>query len=94
MCWALIPLLYLDFGITSFKAYVAMPLGDHHVESIYPPLIVLSGALLAAALNRKHGGIVVPVEVIDSTVTTASSQRSLVIRPDSQGLPVCIPAQP
>src|SRR5207302_9036770 len=148
--WALIPLLYLNFGTTSFKTYIAMPVGDRYLELIYPPLFILSGALLAGVLNKKHGDIVVPaavallaisgvicshatrgrgwrtahvprlrsiaktvkkeaggivgfegpsawawsgaIEVIDSSIKDSRSERRFVLRPDSEGLPVCVAA--
>jgi hypothetical protein len=40
-----------------------MPVGDRYLELIYPPLFVLSGALLAVVLKKKHGQIAVPVGV-------------------------------
>jgi hypothetical protein len=62
--WAFIPLLYLNFGTTSFHSYVAMPLSDpRYLELIYPPLFILSGALLAAVLQREHGRIYVTATV-------------------------------
>jgi 4-amino-4-deoxy-L-arabinose transferase-like glycosyltransferase len=60
--WAAIPLLYLNFGTTSFKTYVAMPLADRYVELVYPPLFILSGALLAT-LNRKGRSLALPAAV-------------------------------
>jgi 4-amino-4-deoxy-L-arabinose transferase-like glycosyltransferase len=151
LLWIALPLSYLNFGTTSLKTYIAMPVGDRYLELIYPPLFVLSGALLAVVLKKKQGQIAVPVgvaflavsgvicghatrasgwrtadvarlremartmksesgtivrfegpsgwawkgaiEVIEPTIPTSASQRSFVVRPDSEGLPVCV-AQP
>src|SRR5438067_9025749 len=148
--WALIPLLYLNFGTTSFKTYIAMPVGDRYLELIYPPLFILSGALLASVLNKKQGDIAVPavvallilsgvicsyvtrgsgwrtahvsrlrsiakavenqgggivsfegpsawawsdaIEVIDSSIKGSRSEPRFVLRPDSDGLPICVAA--
>jgi 4-amino-4-deoxy-L-arabinose transferase-like glycosyltransferase len=78
MLWALIPLFYLNFGTTSLKAYVAMPLADRYVELVYPPLFIVSGAVLAT-LNRKRGGIAMPAAVAllaASGVTCAHATRA------------------
>ena len=55
LLWIVLPLFYLNFGTTSLKTYVAMPVGDRYLELIYPPLFVLSGALLALVLQEKRG---------------------------------------
>ena len=55
LLWIVLPLFYLNFGTTSLKTYVAMPVGDRYLELIYPPLFVLSGALLAVVLQKKRG---------------------------------------
>ena len=59
--WIAAPLFYLNFGTTSLKTYIAMPVGDRYLELIYPPLFILSGALLAALLNKKdtHAGMII-----------------------------------
>jgi hypothetical protein len=144
-------LFYLNFGTTSLKTYIAMPVGDRYLELIYPPLFVLSGALLAVVLQKKHGQILTAagvgvlavsgvicayttrasgwrsadvvrlremattmkresgtivrfegpsawawkgaIEVLNPTLLDSTSERSCVVRPDREGLPVCV-AQP
>ena len=151
LLWIVLPLFYLNFGTTSLKTYVAMPVGDRYLELIYPPLFVLSGALLALVLQKKRGrlltaagvgllaasGIICAhatrgsgwrtadvvrlremartmksesgtilgfegpsawawkgaIEVLDPALLGSTSLRSCVVRPDSEGLPVCA-AQP
>ena len=127
-----------------------MPVGDRYLELIYPPLFILSGALLASVLNKKQGDIAVPavvallilsgvicsyvtrgsgwrtahvsrlrsiakavenqgggivsfegpsawawsdaIEVIDSSIKSSRSEPRFVLRPDSDGLPICVAA--
>jgi 4-amino-4-deoxy-L-arabinose transferase-like glycosyltransferase len=61
--WAAIPWFYLNFGTTSLKTYIAMPIGDRYLELIYPPLFILSGALLAVLLQKTHGRTLVTAGV-------------------------------
>jgi len=151
LLWIILPLFYLNFGTTSLKTYIAMPVGDRYLELIYPPLFVLSGALLAVVLQKKHGQILTAagvgvlavsgvicayttrasgwrtadvvrlremattmkresgtivrfegpsawawkgaIEVLNPTLLDSTSERSCVVRPDREGLPVCV-AQP
>jgi len=151
LLWIILPLLYLNFGTTSLKTYIAMPVGDRYLELIYPPLFVLSGALLAIVLHKKHGrsltaagvgilavsGVICAyetrasgwrtadvvrlremaatmkresgrivrfegpsawawkgaIEVLDPALLDSTSERGCVVRPDREGLPVCV-AQP
>jgi 4-amino-4-deoxy-L-arabinose transferase-like glycosyltransferase len=151
LLWIVLPLFYLNFGTTSLKTYIAMPVGDRYLELIYPPLFVLSGALLALMLQKRHGRILTTagvgflavsgigcayatrasgwrtadvvrlremattmksesgsivgfegpsawawkgaIEVLNPTLLDSTSRHSCVVRPDSQGLPVCV-AQP
>jgi 4-amino-4-deoxy-L-arabinose transferase-like glycosyltransferase len=59
--WIAVPLFYVNFGTTSLKTYIAMPVGDRYLELIYPPLFILSGALLATLLKKKetHAGMII-----------------------------------
>jgi 4-amino-4-deoxy-L-arabinose transferase-like glycosyltransferase len=78
--WFVVPLFYLNFGTTSLKTYVAMPVGDRYLELVYPPLFILSGALLATLLNKKptHAGIIISGVVLlaVSGVLCAHSTRA------------------
>lgn len=49
--WAVIPWLYLNFGSWSLEQYAPLPRGPRYIEFTYPPLMLLSGVLLARALS-------------------------------------------
>lgn len=51
LLWAAVPLLYLNFGTSSFQRFWALPVSPRYVSLIYPPLFVLTG-IIVADMNR------------------------------------------
>jgi 4-amino-4-deoxy-L-arabinose transferase-like glycosyltransferase len=47
LLWATVPLLYLNFGTSSFQRFWALPVSPRYVSLIYPPLFVLTGIIVA-----------------------------------------------
>jgi hypothetical protein len=46
LLWALLPLLYLNFGTSSFQRYWLLPADERYVLFIYPPLFMLTAEFL------------------------------------------------
>ena len=44
--WALLPLLYINFGSWSLTRYLALPIATRYLEIVYPPLFLLTAAVL------------------------------------------------
>ena len=44
--WAAVPWIYLNFGTSSLTHYWALPAGERYLMSVYPPLFLLSAAVL------------------------------------------------
>lgn len=46
LLWAIVPLLYLNFGSSSLTHFTALPVADRYLEFCYPPLFLLAGAVM------------------------------------------------
>jgi hypothetical protein len=46
LLWAIVPLLYLNFGSSSLSHFTALPVADRYLEFCYPPLFLLAGAVM------------------------------------------------
>lgn len=46
LLWAIIPLVYLNFGSSSLTHYTALPVGDRYLEFCYAPLFLITGYVL------------------------------------------------
>ena len=46
LLWAIVPLLYLNFGSSSLSHFTALPVADRYLEFCYPPLFLLGAAVL------------------------------------------------
>jgi hypothetical protein len=51
--WAALPWLYLNFGSSSLSSYIALPVAPRYLEFVYPPLFLLTGAVIDRAAARK-----------------------------------------
>ena len=60
LLWAAVPLLYLNFGTSSFERFWALPVSPRYVSLIYPPLFVLTG-IIVADMIRVQTNKLVPV---------------------------------
>jgi 4-amino-4-deoxy-L-arabinose transferase-like glycosyltransferase len=72
--WAVIPALYLNFGSTSLSTYIPMVVSERYLDPIYPPLFVLSGAVLSKwATTRFRMAAVAAVLTLVSVVGIRSA---------------------
>ena len=46
LLWALLPLVYLTFGTSSFSRYILIPVSPRYIAFVYPPLFLLAGAII------------------------------------------------
>src|SRR5437667_6074610 len=62
--WALLPLLYLSAGTTSFSSYILIPVDPRYIAFVYSPLFLLAGAIIDRYITRNSRGAVVPLCII------------------------------
>src|SRR5439155_3690624 len=62
--WALLPLLYLSFGTTSFSSYILIPVSPRYIAFVYSPLFLLAGAIIDRYITSNPRGAVVPLFII------------------------------
>jgi hypothetical protein len=53
LAWAVIPWLYLNFGTSSLTRYFALPVAPRYIEFVYPPLMLMTGVVLARAFAAR-----------------------------------------
>ncbi len=51
--WALLPLIYLNFGTSSFQRYWLLPADERYILFIYPPLFMLAAEFMLRLGARK-----------------------------------------
>ncbi|AMV36892.1 ArnT family glycosyltransferase [Planctomyces sp. SH-PL62] len=49
--WALIPGAYINFGSSNLSRFVALPVAPRYLEFIFPPVMILAGAVIDRALS-------------------------------------------
>jgi hypothetical protein len=52
--WTVIPWLYLNFGSASLQQYLVLPRAPRYIEFTYPPLMLLTGVVVSAALASRQ----------------------------------------
>jgi hypothetical protein len=59
--WALLPWLYLNFGSSSLTNYFALPVAPRYIEFVYPPLFLVTGAVVAHYISSTKAAALVSV---------------------------------
>lgn len=54
LIWTILPWLYLNFGSASLTSYIALPVAPRYIEFAYPPLFILSGAVIERCSSRQN----------------------------------------
>jgi Dolichyl-phosphate-mannose-protein mannosyltransferase len=62
--WALLPWLYLNFGSSSLTNYFALPVAPRYIEFVYPPLFLLTGAVVAHYLSSRKAAALLMVLIV------------------------------
>jgi hypothetical protein len=67
--WALLPWLYLNFGSSSLTNYVALPTANRYMEFIYPPLFLLTGAVVSHYISSTRAAALLSVLIVGLVAT-------------------------
>jgi hypothetical protein len=67
--WAFLPGLYLNFGSSSLTSYFALPVADRYIEFVYPPLFLMTGAVLDRSMSACKS--LTPVAVVTLAMVAA-----------------------
>jgi hypothetical protein len=54
LAWAVIPWIYLNFGTSSLTHYFALPVAPRYIAFTYPPLMLMTGVVLARGFAARR----------------------------------------